>query len=264
MDMNKNSRLFGYLVLGTLVLMIAGSISCPAYAVQQNDSTNSAFSWEGVYIGPHIGYGWGDADTRVSPLPDAATFVNLAPTTLSPNPDGLLGGGQLGVNWQRQPLVFGVEKDFSWSGMSGSDVVSPITQNNGTPFLGTITTHQDTDWFGTLRGRVGFTPTQKVLIYGTGGLAYGRVNYSADTDFRPQGTIQYPADFSKTNVGWTVGGGAEIALGKGWSVKVEYLYYDLGRESFTANPSPANPPFQVAYKWDTAAHTMNVGLNYRF
>ncbi len=116
---------------------------------------------------------------------------------------------------------------------------------------------------------MGITPTPRLLIYGTGGLAYGHVNYSANSDFRPGVPtqilfFQYPVSLSKTKTGWTVGGGAEVGINKHWSWKAEYLYYDLRKESLTANPVPANPPFQVAYTWETKAHTFNAGINFRF
>ena len=260
-----NSRLCRCLMLGALILAMSCLITRFAYAAKQEDDSSS--SWEGFYAGLHAGYGWGDADTHINPLPNASSFINLIPTILDPDMAGALAGGQAGYNWQRQALVFGVETDFSGSGMTGSETQSPITQNNGTPMPGAgnyTRTHQDTDWFGTLRLRAGATPISKVLLYLTGGMAYGRVNYTANTDFRPGGTIEYPAASRTTKVGWTAGAGAEIALNSRWSLKAEYLYYDLGRETLTAQPVPANPPFQIEYVWKTRAHTMNVGLNYKF
>jgi len=56
--------------------------------------------WAGAYVGGHFGYGWGKANTSFTPLPTAAAFVNLAPTTLRPNPTGVHGGAQIGYNWQ--------------------------------------------------------------------------------------------------------------------------------------------------------------------
>jgi outer membrane immunogenic protein len=266
-DMNRNySRLWNCLALGALVLMIAGPISHTANAAEQPANPDPPFSWGGLYAGVHIGYGWGNADTRVTPMPSATTFINLAPQTQSPDPEGVLGGAQVGFNWQRGPLVLGVETDFSWSGMSGKKV-RPIVQNNGTPFPGAgnfIRVEQNTDWFGTLRLRLGATPVSRLLVYGTGGLAYGRVNSSANTSFLPVGTEQYPGSVHTTKVGWTAGGGAEFALGRKWSVKAEYLYYDLGSESKVANPFPPLPPFHIRYVWEATAHTFNVGLNYRF
>ena len=145
-------------------------------------------NWAGFYVGGHFGYGWGRANTSFTPLPTAASFINLAPTTLRPDPHGVHGGFQVGSNWVSGSLVGGFETDISWTNMSGTALVTPITQNNGSPWQGTLTAHQDTDWFGTLRARLGGS-VGRALIYGTGGLAYAKVNYSANSDFRPQGTI---------------------------------------------------------------------------
>jgi outer membrane immunogenic protein len=224
----------------------------------------SSYSWKGGYVGGHVGYGWGRANTNFNALPTAAQFINLAPTTVKLDPKGILAGGQGGYNWQSGKFVAGVEADISWSRMRGTAVVVGLTQNNGLSWNGNLRTHQDTKWFGTLRPRAGFTPTGKVLLYGTGGLAIGRVNYSANADFRPQGPIQYPAAISKTRSGWVAGGGVEVGINKHWSWKAEYLYYDLGNQSITGNPTPANPPFQVAYTWQTRAYTFNAGVNFRF
>jgi outer membrane immunogenic protein len=222
--------------------------------------------WTGWYIGGHLGYGWGRANTSFTPLPSAAQFINLAPTTLRPDPRGIVGGGQIGYNYQKAPIVYGVEFSMSASNMNGTVTQTPIIQNNGSTFNGNLTAHQDTDWFGTLRWRFGVlpTPNRRLMLYFTGGYAFGRVNYSANSDFRPQGTTQYPASFSKTKNGYTVGGGIEVAVSSNVSLKGEYLYYNLGNQSFTANPTPALPPFQVAYTWQTRAQTLTAGVNFHF
>lgn len=224
-----------------------------------------SYTWKGGYVGVHVGWGRGRANTTFNPLPTASQFIDMAPTTLRPDPSGFSGGAQGGYNWQTGHFVVGGEADFSWSRMSGTATVTPIIKNNGAPFPGTgfLATHQDTKWFGTARARAG-AAFGRVFLYGTGGLAYGRVNSSANSDFRPGGTIQYPGSLSKTKTGWTVGGGGEVGISQHWSWKAEYLYYDLRRESVPANPVPTHPPFQVAYTWETKAHTFNTGLNFRF
>src|SRR4051794_10156112 len=63
------------------------------------------FSWTGFYLGGHAGYGWGNADTHFFGTPEppnggGPAFTELAPTSLDPDPDGFIGGGQLGFNWQ--------------------------------------------------------------------------------------------------------------------------------------------------------------------
>jgi outer membrane immunogenic protein len=228
----------------------------------------TSYDWEGAYVGGHIGWGRGRAKPTFTPLPTAALFNSLAPTTLPLDPSGFSGGAQGGYNWQTGHFVVGAEADISWSRMNGTVTLTPIIRNNGTPFPGTsfLTAHQDTKWFGTVRPRAGVA-FDRVFLYGTGGLAFGHVNYSANTDFRPvgpPGPFQYPASLSKTKTGWTVGGGVEVGINNHWSWKAEYLYYDLRKESTTANPVPANPPFQVAYTWETRAHTFNTGVNFRF
>ena len=222
-------------------------------------------NWTGFYVGGHGGYGFNGADTSFIPLPSAQRFFDLAPTTLDPDSDGFFGGIQLGYNRQMGAFVVGLETDFSGSTMDGTKN-APLININGLPVLGGahITAHQDTNWFGTVRGRVGFTPVCRLLLYGTGGLAYGDVHYSANVDTRTDDPWQYPASSTETKLGWTAGAGGELALTRRWSIKLEFLYYDLGDETFIGNPIPPNPPFQVRYVAETTAYTVNGGLNFKF
>lgn len=249
----------------------------PALAAVAGSATDSpapapatSYTWTGAYVGGHFGWGSGRANTSFTPLPNATTFIDLRPTTLRPDPSGFSGGAQGGYNWQTGHFVVGAEADISWSRISGTARVTPIIMNNGAAFAsnGSLITRQDTKWFATVRPRAGVA-FDRVFLYGTGGLAYGHVDYSANADFRPSTPspilfFQYPVSLSKTKTGWTAGGGAEVGISKHWSWKVEYLYVDLGKESITANPVPVNPPFQVAYTWQTKAHTFNTGINFRF
>lgn len=210
--------------------------------------------WTGFHIGIHAGYGFNSADTSITPLP-----IGLAPsgTTADPNPDGFVGGLQLGYDHQWGGFVLGVEGDFSGSTIDGTKSFTDAQIGAD------IRVHQDTDWFGTFRGRVGFTPVCRLLLYGTGGLAFGDVNYSASILSLGSGAL-YAASPSETRVGWTGGGGGELALTKRWSVKLEVLYYDLGDKTFTANPVPPNPPFQTRYNSETTGYTVNGGVNFHF
>ena len=258
----RSPKLFRWLALTTQVLAVGGMISLSAHAQVQNqqlvsqDKTADAVTsvepsstgagtlsakpvdeptipppstnkWTGFYGGGHVGYGWGRADTTFTPLPTATSFADMAPTTLRPDPKGIIAGGQLGYNKEFTPMVLSAEFTISWSNMKGTATVTPIIQNNGSNFPGAgfLTTHQDTRWFGTLRPRLGILPTasHRLLLYGTAGFAFGKVNYSANSDFRPGGTIQYPVAFSKTKNGWTAGVGAEIALAQHASLSLEYL-----------------------------------------
>jgi outer membrane immunogenic protein len=261
--------------VGNNVVLVAVTAPAPAPAVTAPAApvdappppASGSYRWTGFYIGVHIGHGSGSADTAFNPLPTAAQFVNLAPQTLHPDPSGVLGGGQFGVNWQHGHFVLGVEFDISASGMDGTKTITPIIQNNGTPFPGAgfVSAHQDTNWVAAVRPRVGVTLVPRLLVYGTGGVAFASVTQFAITNFRPVGTTEYPAFIDGTKTGWIAGGGAEVALARRWSVRGEYLHYNLGSDSKTVNAIPLLPPFQVGYTFaDITANTFNFGVNFRF
>jgi outer membrane immunogenic protein len=229
------------------------------------------FTWTGFYAGINGGYGWGSGDTSFRPLPDAVTFFDLEPQSLSPDPNGFIGGGQVGFNWQwNRWLVLGVETDFQGSDMEGSETRFGFNDITGTPNFAApdsfITAHERMQWFGTARGRIGFAPLCRLLIYGTGGLAYGNIDYSANTNF--ENGITYPVNFTQTNLGWTVGGGLEYAIGHHWSVKAEYLYYDLGDECRTQQQlffgAATGSAFAVHYNFENTGNIVRGGLNFKF
>lgn len=139
------------------------------------------------------------------------------------------------------------------------------------------------DWFGTVRGRIGFTPfNPQLLLYATGGFAYGGVrNVFQYADIFPTvpSVLFGGAYHDSTKTGWTVGGGAEYAPIEfpNWSLKAEYLYVDLGRTYLSAAGAgifqvgpvtTINPPrpafFSAAQDPSTRFHMVRIGLNYHF
>jgi outer membrane immunogenic protein len=262
----KKTALTSLVILTLSGLAYAGTETYSKESKQSVAPPTCPINWTGFYIGAHAGYGFGsETNLDVTPLPSVATFVDLAPTSLDPDLDGFMAGGQMGYNWQFGHFVFGLETDISWTDIDGSQ--SEIIRNGAGAILAPtngIDVRQEIEWLGTTRVRLGFTPTCNLLVYGTGGVAYGDVDFSGNTDFRPLGTNQYPASFSDTSVGWVAGGGIEYAINNHWSLKVEYLYHDLGDESITANSVPLSPPFQVRYDWETRVHTVNAGINFKF
>ena len=227
------------------------------------------FTWTGFYFGGNAGYGWGHADTDFEPLPDAATFGALNPTELDPDPGGFIGGGQVGYNYQvNKWFVLGAETDFQGTDIEGHDSTSPIVEFAGPPNApgSFLAAHERMQWLGTVRGRIGFAPICRLLIYGTGGFAYGNVDYSANTNF--DNGVTYPVDFTETKTGWTAGGGVEYALTNHWTVRAEYLHYDLGDEHRTQNQLvsgvPQGPPFFVRYNFETSGEIVRAGFNFKF
>ena len=227
--------------------------------------------WDGFYGGANIGGTWGHADSDVScsssvffACPIAAA-LGTPPSSFSSNTSGVIGGGQLGYNFQYVHWVFGAETDFSWTNADGSD-----TQNqNLLGFLPTTTTvSEKLDWLGTVRGRLGYA-SGDLLVYATGGLAYAKVkdSFAYNVSFiAPPPFFSATGGSSDTQTGWTVGGGAELALDKSWSLKGEYLFYDLGSQSFSAPWTflgfAVPGTFPVETKID--GQIARVGLNYNF
>ena len=218
-------------------------------------------TWQGFYIGGNVGYGWGNSGTDFTGLPSTVIF-NVAPTSLDTKPKGVIGGAQIGYNWQMGSLVTGLEADIQGSDMKGSATRSPVSLIDTGPLTGSSqSADQRLSWFGTVRGRLGITVTPTVLLYATGGLAYGEVKGSANTFFDE--TASWPASIRETKVGWTAGAGAEWMFAHQWSAKVEYLYLDLGNVSAISN-NPLTAGAQVNYTWKNQDHIVRAGVNYHF
>ncbi len=142
-------------------------------------------------------------------------------------PSGFAGGVQGGYNWQQNgPWVFGVEGDIQASG--AEQTFAPWKFSN--------------PWFGTLRGRAGYA-LNNVLFYGTGGLAFGELRATT-----------FGLSESNTNLGWTLGVGAEMGFAPNWSAKVEYLYVDLNNSNFVVTGASNGYRFGL----------VRAGVNYHF
>jgi outer membrane immunogenic protein len=203
-------------------------------------------TWCGFYIGANVGGSWGDARSSFDAPGFPAFFSNTT------HPDGVIGGGQLGYNWQTGNVVFGIETDIQGSGQRDSQTLAATATPLGLVSLSEI---DKQTWFGTTRGRLGFAPGGgNWLLYGTGGVAYGDVNSSL-TLTTPLGTAT--VSNSSTRVGWAAGGGVEYMFLPRWSFKAEYLYMDLGTEDFAL-------PFAITQHFRFEDNIARVGIDYHF
>jgi outer membrane immunogenic protein len=238
------------------------------------------YNWTGWYVGVNAGASMGNVKTNLNGSPVFATgfFLGhpLGPFQITPgfdfpndrtSPDGFIGGGQIGYNWQYSPLiVVGFEADIQ--GALEKDSSNNLTQNvdfltpNQVTGCGTpvFTTHctatasytTQIDWFGTVRARLGYVwGNGEVLSYVTGGLAYGEVKingtntvsgpaFSGDCACSPAFSQTQAFGQSHINTGWVVGYGTEghLPLMPGnWTWKVESLYMDLGHLNATSSAS---------------------------
>jgi outer membrane immunogenic protein len=146
-------------------------------------------------------------------------------------------------------MLLGLETDYSGAGIKGS-VTDPINNYNTTTKI---------NWLATVRARAGVV-ADRVLIYATGGWAVAGVK-STLNDLYPARTVTTTS--STTYSGWTVGGGAEVALARNWSVKGEYLYVNLGSKDFNFYEGSAGWQ-RIGGNAALTANIARLGLNYRF
>jgi outer membrane immunogenic protein len=240
------------------------------------------FNWTGFYGGLNAGYADPTAKFSVAPGgswigdPDLPGTVNAGTQSLGLR--GFTGGGQAGYNYQVDKIVLGIEGDANYLGLKKS-YVTPVFPG---VFSGTYGASGSVglDALYTLRGRLGFA-ADHWLFFVTGGLAVTSEKFSQSINFvnevRP---VDLPitgaagganaGSAGTTAASWTLGGGAEYALNKQWSVKGEYLYVNLNSMSFGSAYSNSGPFAAFFPGTYTIQHNINfsglnifrVGLNY--
>lgn len=173
-----------------------------------------AYNWTGVYAGIHAG----------------GAFDRFTGTTAKKSRNELLLGGQIGSNLQLRNMVFGWEGDMSMNGMGKG------TKHGGVG--------ADMRYLGTLKARAGVA-FDRLLVYGTGGLAYGSLKAT-------DGLVSK----TKSKLGYVVGAGAEYGITDHLSAKLEYNYVSLGKQNFQLG----NTRSRVG----VTEHLVKAGLNYRF
>lgn len=260
-------------LLGTL--LIAASFTATAFA-QSADRTH----WTGAYFGTNFGIGWGAEGTTTAAPANAATTAYWGPCSaagacLFNRPGdtnaGVIGGLQLGYNIQVQrSLVLGVEADIQRAGITGTNTIAQANTGTGfVPFAGSNSS--SLNWLGTLRARVGVLATPGLLIYATGGWAYGEVERSYGISF-PSLAGQTATGTSRSwQNGWTLGGGMEYAVTPNATLSGEYLFATLSGSSYGATAglivpggcTASNCNFNVR-SGDLDTHIVRAKLNFRF
>ncbi len=254
------------------------------------------WNWTGFYIGGNVGGSWSDNSTNYNMpftapgnvfascgAPAGVPFPVLAganPYDLSTDcsrPSSVIGGAQIGYNWQTAAWVFGVEADGAWQQLIQHSFVRFGTNPSPGSPMGSVAT--DTAYFrseqgplGTFRGRIGYAGgTGNWMVYATGGLAVGEVKHSATEvlaagvfcPVAPSATCRTGND-DTTKVGWTLGAGAEWMFARNWSLGAEYLYVDLGGSTITLAPAGGfffNPS---SIRFEDREHIARLKINYHF
>jgi len=227
-----------YFLLPAGLLLLAGVASAadmPVKAMPVKAPPAIMYDWNGFYIGGYYGDSIGSAKAHTDAFTSGVADFNQ---------HGITVGATAGYNWQFDPRwLVGVEGDIGWIGLNHTTMQWNDFANIG----------EKADWYGTLRARFGYV-TGPSLLYVTGGGAFVNVR----DEFGGTATAG-PTQNEATRGGWTVGGGIETKLSRGWTAKTEYMYIDVGRSSFTSNAFGAAP----ATTFDHSFHVIKTGLNYK-
>lgn len=248
---------------------IAATIATPAVAA------GPAPSWTGFYIGGNVG-GATERASGTSNFLQAGDSAAPNPQLDALNPSSPIGGGQFGFNWQvDQRWLVGIEGDWDfmrsrYSFCRQTDTDSAACFDNGAGFE---TIGGATDWLATARGRLGIVTSSNMLLYVTGGVAWGQVKTNLAQSCLADGcglsTTQLAASNSSTTdkAGWVAGLGAAVPIGPNWSARLEWLHIDLGNITGTLTTPGAIPgPTTSTTVWSRGESydVIRVGLDYRF
>jgi len=233
--------------------------------------------WTGWYAG--VVGGWisqdGSITNSATALPssgvlagaESRAFVQAIPSSVGTGSSSGTVGGELGYNWMLSPTsLIGVETDFSWTGINGSTSVTNVAP---APLSRPVTTtgSERLDWLGTARIRTGYLWTPNLLLYITGGLAYGGESSSVGVNQPPTGphghTVNLTSSASGAALGAAVGAGAEWRLMGNWSVKGEYLYYFLQPEILFISRA-SDPGFSLSSIASFQGSIVRGGLIFKF
>ncbi|MGH6791288.1 MAG: outer membrane protein [Methyloceanibacter sp.] len=239
------------LALGVGATLLAAA---PPVAAGDFVDTSPGMQWGGFYAGGQLGGAWSETDWHYE---NPNWFNTLGPTQVISNFDidgsGIMGGGQLGFNYQTGAWVFGIEGSVAGTELDGS-IRSPF-------FPASDRYSMDVSWLTTVTGRVGYA-WDRWLAYAKGGWAGADI----ELDLFDRGTPVH-AKSSTWADGYTLGGGAEYAFGHGFSLGVEYAYVDLGTDRFTVRcstcPSGVGGGVPIV-DGDIEIQSVTGRVNYRF
>ncbi|SRR5579872_609957 len=232
----------------------AADMGVPSRSYYPPPPPPAIYDWTGIYVGGHIGGGiLVDSISQNGVSPGGFNLTN----TGNLRPAGVIGGGQIGANYEFAPWVIGVEGSWTDSAISGPTVIGCT---GGCVFLPSTAVVSErftsaAHWLAALTGRAGYA-SNDWLFYAKAGGAWMHASYTEDLLGIGGATVATQV-LSDNRTGFTVGAGIEIGLVENISAKIEYDFYDFGSKNY--NFSFVTP---VSVKSDL--HALTVGLNYKF
>jgi opacity protein-like surface antigen len=197
-----------------------------------------AYNWNGLYGGANFGFSF-NREGVTTPFGAAST-----------DPSGVLGGGQVGYNFQFAPSwLIGIEGEFDGTSARGTTNVVGTGAQIGTA----LSVASDHDWYAVLSGRLGYV-SGPWLFYAKGGPAWMNADYQIQVNSGVGGVLS----LDTTRTGWMAGGGVEYMLTARWSAKVDYEYLEFGNSTLNfAAPVGATPV-------RSQVNEVKAGVNYHF
>jgi outer membrane immunogenic protein len=214
-------------------------------------------NWQGFYVTGLVGVGRANVDVTqhggIGKIPwDSPSCGSYGLASCADHSTAFVGGVEVGYDWQSRYFVYGVAADWTWTGFKASrNAASGLTAWNHSSKV---------EWLASFRGRMGLA-VDDTLVYFTGGLALGQIK--ADGSAFNSSSEVSSLSLNTTRVGWVAGLGAEHKFNQNWSIKAEYLYYDLGKASTNFSTTT---PTTATYTTDfnTQIHVGRVGIAYHW
>jgi outer membrane immunogenic protein len=252
-------------VIGALTAGILSVVAAAASAAEPS----SNYDWSGIYLGGHVGYAWakGSADWTANPpvlAPNGPAAVAPSPGPLAGsvvlNPDGFIGGGQLGYNFVFGPWVLGLE-----GSLTGGNLDKTISYSHpGIPPGLAVSATTDIRWIAMVTPRIGYS-WDKWLAYAKGGYAAGGVTIAGNANGSVfGGPISVSIEHKERLDGWTVGGGLEYGFSRTATIGVEYDYVSLGGGNISGAVATPGGPATYHASIEGHAHMLTMRLNFKF
>jgi len=250
---SKNTSLKVVLLATAAGLSFAAPASAADMLLKAPPQPIAVTNWSGWYIGALVGYGsqssyCNSAAPGAGGIADTDEGCNNSSReggTVVSRGRGAVAGVDIGIDWQNRNFVYGIAADWTWAAMKGKAVVG----NSGSASY-----KAKIDWLASFRGRMGLA-VENTMVYVTAGVAFAGVKHSYLCCFDGTDT----GSSKKTAVGWVAGVGVEHRWSRNWSVKGEYLHYDFGNYTATANVNDTSSAFDHSHTVDV----FRIGLTYR-
>jgi len=289
-DFRDGDRLEGWDATGGIRYQLTPELPVmakkPVYKATPAAAPNN--NWAGIYVGGVLGADAGSSRESFGDVYNPSFFhPGGGVGDAGPKVAGMLGGAEVGYNYQIGRWVLGIEADLTDTDTEGSTACTDLSSPGastlnvikkklivvGSPAhpLWNTTCNAQASWIGTVTGRLGLASWDRSLFYIKGGAAFTHETFSAicnipgttngnvppENCYSPAGNLLSSLGAATNAVGGTVGLGTEFALTREWSAKAEWDYVNFGTRTLVASDGTVmNSALSV--------NEVRIGANYHF